>query len=77
MNVGETVTIPFAKTTKQGVVVRITEKNAWLKVDFPRHPGKLIRRKLTDLKASEKKAPKKAKTKTPKKKAPEATETTP
>lgn len=56
MNIGDQVTVPFAKGTKEGVVVRVCEKSVWVKVDFPRHPGKLIRRKLSQV---ESKAPKK------------------
>ncbi len=49
MNVGDTVTIPFGKGKKEGVVARISGKTVWVKVDFPRHPGKLIRRKIHQL----------------------------
>jgi hypothetical protein len=49
MNVGDKVTVPFGKGTKEGVVIRMCEKNIWLKVDFPRHPGKLICRKRNQI----------------------------
>jgi hypothetical protein len=49
MNAGDKATIPFGKGTMEGTVVRICEKTVWVKVDFPKHPGKLVRRKLTDL----------------------------
>lgn len=52
MNLGDKVTIPFGKSQKEGTIVRMYEKNVWVKVDFPRHPGKLIRRKLSDLTSS-------------------------
>jgi len=52
MQVGDKITIPFGSGTKEGVVVKVCEKNVWLRVDFPRHPGKLIRRKLSDLEKS-------------------------
>ena len=52
MNLGDKVTIPFGKSQKEGTIVRMHEKNVWVKVDFPRHPGKLIRRKLSDLTSS-------------------------
>ncbi len=52
MNLGDKVSLPFGKGTKDGVVVRIFDKSVWLKVDFPRHPGKLVRRKQSQLQAS-------------------------
>ncbi len=52
MNIGDRVTFPFANGTKEGVVVRFTAKKAWLKVDFPRHQGKLIVRKIAQLEES-------------------------
>ncbi|MGQ9654036.1 MAG: hypothetical protein ACUVXD_08205 [Thermodesulfobacteriota bacterium] len=52
MNIGDRVTFPFANGTKEGVVVRFTDKKAWLRVDFPRHQGKLIVRKTAQIEAS-------------------------
>ncbi len=49
MNVGDRLSIPFASGTKEGTVVKVCQKSVWLKVDFPRHPGKLVRRKLSQL----------------------------
>ena len=49
MKAGDRVSVPFASGTKEGIVARVHEKNIWVKVDFPRHPGKLIRRKLDQL----------------------------
>jgi len=49
MNVGDKLDIPFGKGTKEGTVVKVCEKSVWVKVDFPKHPGKLLRRRLSDL----------------------------
>lgn len=49
MNVGEKLSIPFGNGTKEGTVVKVCEKSVWLRVDFPRHQGKLVRRRLSDL----------------------------
>lgn len=49
MNVGEKLNIPFGGGTKEGTVVKVCEKSVWLRVDFPKHPGKLVRRKLSQL----------------------------
>ena len=49
LKVGEKITFPFGKGEKEGVVDRVFQKNVYLRVDFPRHPGKLVRRKIDDL----------------------------
>ena len=54
MNVGDKITFPFGKGEKEGVVVRMHQKNVYLRVDFPKHPGKLVRRKIHDLEGGEK-----------------------
>lgn len=54
MNVGDKITFPFGKGEKEGIVVRMHQKNVYLRVDFPKHPGKLIRRKIHDLEGGEK-----------------------
>ncbi len=59
MEVGDKITFPFGKEEKEGVVVRIEQKNVYLRVDFPRHPAKLIRRKLHELEGGQKKEAKK------------------
>jgi hypothetical protein len=64
MDVGDRVNVPFASGTKEGRVVRICDKSVWLRVDFPREPGKLIRRKSWQLEsAGGKKRGRKSKTK--------------
>jgi len=49
LKVGDRITFPFGKGEKEGVVTRVFRKNVHLRVDFPRHPGKLVRRKIDDL----------------------------
>jgi hypothetical protein len=49
LKVGDRITFPFGKGEKEGVVARVFQKNVYLSVDFPRHPGKLVRRKIDDL----------------------------
>jgi hypothetical protein len=49
LKVGDRITFPFGKGEKEGVVDRIFQKNIYLRVDFPKHPGKLVRRKIDDL----------------------------
>ncbi len=55
MNVGDKVSFPFAKGSMEGVVVRLFEKTVIIKADFPRHKGKVVRRKLSDLQSHQKK----------------------
>lgn len=59
MNVGDKLSIPFGKEAKEGTIVRVCEKSVWVKVDFPRHPGKLVRRRLADLEKGKSPAAKK------------------
>ncbi len=49
MNVGERVKFQFGGKEKEGVVVKIFSKKVYLKVDFPRHPGKMILRSIAAL----------------------------
>ena len=61
MNAGDKATIPFGKGTMEGTVVRVCEKSVWLRVDFPKHPGKLIHRKMNELESVAAKTTKKRK----------------
>lgn len=49
MNVGERVKFQFGGKEKEGVVVKIFPKKVYLKVDFPRHPGKMVLRSIAAL----------------------------
>jgi hypothetical protein len=49
MNVGERVKFQFGGKEKEGVVVKIFPKKVYLKVDFPRHPGKMVLRSMAAL----------------------------
>ena len=55
LKVGDKITFPFGKGEKEGEIVRLFEKTVYLKVDFPKHPGKLVRRKLNDLEGGDRK----------------------
>ena len=61
MNIGDTITIPFGDGTKEGQVVKLFPNTVWVKVDFPKQPGKLIKRKINALENAKSK-PKKKKT---------------
>jgi len=63
MKTGDRVTFPFGNGTKEGIIVRLTDKKAWLKADFPRHQGKLVVRRIAQLEAAQPKK-KRRKTKT-------------
>ena len=49
MNIGDRVKVPFAGKEKEGVVTKIFSKKAYLKVDFPRDPGKIVVRTIAEL----------------------------
>ncbi len=59
LKVGDRITFPFGKGEKEGVVARLFKKTVYLRVDFPRHPGKIIRRKVDELGKGRKKDKKK------------------
>lgn len=64
MKVGDTVKFEFAGKKKQGVVYKLFPNNVYLKVDFEKHKGKIVRRKLNVLKPPKgKKSAEKKKTK--------------
>ena len=49
MNVGDKIKFQFGGKDKEGVVAKIFPKKVYLKVDFPKHPGKLVIRSLAEL----------------------------
>lgn len=52
MNVGDKVKFKFAKREIEGVIYKLFQKTAYVRVDFPRHKGKILRRKISELKPS-------------------------
>jgi hypothetical protein len=46
MEVGDKITFPFGKGDKEGIVYKIFPKTVYIKVDFPNHKGKIIKRSL-------------------------------
>jgi hypothetical protein len=61
MNVGDRIKFSFGGTEKEGVVIKVFPKKVYLKVDFPKHPGKTVVRSLADLEGKKKEKPKKEK----------------
>lgn len=51
MKAGDTVKFPFAKKELEGQVDRVFQKTVYIKADFPKEKGKIIRRKIKDVKA--------------------------
>lgn len=51
MKAGDNVTFRFAKKEKSGVVVRVQNQSAFIKTDFANHKGKVLKRKIAELKA--------------------------
>lgn len=56
MEVGDTVKFQFGRdkakkspTYKEGTIIRLFEKTVYIQSDFPKHKGKLIRRKRSQI----------------------------
>jgi hypothetical protein len=49
MEVGDTITFPFGKGEKEGVVYKKYPKTVYIKCDFDNHKGKIIKRKIAQL----------------------------
>jgi hypothetical protein len=67
MEVGDRIKFSFGGGEKEGVVVKIFPKKVYLKVDFPKHKGKLIVRSLAAVEGKIPPAKKKEKAKKEKK----------
>jgi hypothetical protein len=67
MEVGDRIKFSFGGEEKEGVVVKIFPKKVYLKVDFPRHKGKLVVRSLAELEGKIPRGKKKEKAKKEKK----------
>ena len=61
MNIGDRIKFPFGGEEKEGLVIKVFPKKIYLKVDFPKHPGKTIVRSLADLEGKKKEKRKKEK----------------
>jgi len=51
MKVGDKVKFPFAKKEMEGTVDTLFEKNVYIRADFPHDKGKIVKRKVKDIKA--------------------------
>lgn len=51
MNVGDKVKFTFAKKQMEGIIEKIFPKTVYLRVDFPKDKGKIIKRKIKDTRA--------------------------
>jgi len=68
MKVGDRIKFSFGGEEKEGVVAKIFPKKVYLKVDFPKHKGKLIIRSLAELEGKVPQGKKKEKAKAKKEK---------
>ena len=50
MNVGDKVKFTFAKKEMEGKVERFFQKTVYIKADFPKDKGKIVKRKIKDIK---------------------------
>ncbi len=49
MEVGDKITFPFGKGEKEGTIYKVFPKTVYIKVDFAKHKGKIIKRSLAAL----------------------------
>jgi hypothetical protein len=49
MEVGDTITFPFGKGEKEGTIYKIFPTTVYIKADFPKHKGKIIKRSIMDV----------------------------
>lgn len=50
MTKGDRVSFTFAKKTMEGTVEQVFPKTVYIRADFPKDKGKIIKRKIKDLK---------------------------
>jgi hypothetical protein len=50
MKLGDRVKFSFAKKEMEGTVFRLCEKTVYIKVDFPKDKGKIVKRKVKNVK---------------------------
>jgi len=51
MKAGDKVKFPFAKKEMEGTVESVFAKSVYIKADFPKDKGKIVKRKIKDIKA--------------------------
>ncbi|HEY3278336.1 MAG TPA: hypothetical protein VGJ94_17105 [Syntrophorhabdaceae bacterium] len=51
MKIGDKVKFAFAKKEMEGIVETLFEKTVYIKADFPHDKGKIVKRKVKDIKA--------------------------
>lgn len=50
MKAGDKVKFTFAKKEMEGTIEKVFQKGVYIKTDFPRDKGKIVKRKLKDIK---------------------------
>lgn len=58
MKAGDSIKFDFAGSKKDGLVHKVCPNNVYIKVDFKRHKGKIIKRKLSSIQGGKTKAKK-------------------
>ena len=51
MQAGDKVKFTFAKKEMEGQVAKVFQKTVYIKADFPKEKGKIVKRKLNDIKS--------------------------
>ena len=50
MKAGDKVKFTFAKKEMDGTIERVFQKSVYIRTDFPKDKGKIVKRKLKDVK---------------------------
>lgn len=50
MTKGDKVAFSFAKKNMEGIVEQVFQKTVYIKADFPKDKGKIVKRKIKDVK---------------------------
>jgi hypothetical protein len=61
MKVGDSIKFDFAGSKKDGVVHKLCPNTVYVKVDFEKHKGKIVKRKLSSIQGGKTKEKSKAK----------------
>ena len=50
MKLADKVRFPFAKKEMEGIIQKVFVKSVYIRADFPKDKGKIVKRKIKDIK---------------------------
>lgn len=51
MKIGDKITFPFGNGEREGTVFKVFPKTVYIKVDFAKHKGKIVKRSIMEVQA--------------------------